>query len=688
MAFEGQIIHDRYRLVSVIGQGGMSVVWIAQDTNLGSFWAIKVVKNDSSVQFDAFLREVDLLSTLNHPDIPRIVDRIELGDEYFVVMDFVSGTTLGKVLHKYGPQEEQQVIDWGILLCDILRYLHTAQEAPIIYRDMKPENVILTPSGRVNLIDFGIALPCPRGQRVQGEALGTKGYAAPEQYKGASGLLDERSDVYSLGATLFCLATGTPPGKPPGGVPALRSVNPDLSDAFEYCLAKATADDPDSRYESAEAFRKDLANIETLSRVYRKKMKRHMALFLSSFVLSIACAATGLVGYFRVQNDLADVFQSSFQSATAYEREGDSQGAAVQYARAIAAKPADRETHVRLFRNLLPADGEENARAKTMEAIDEMRKSYLENTRSPLCQDPALLYMTAKRCIEVQDAVYAGYAKEYITVIQESEDYAAGAFDSRELQSLAVIAAHQAQESDDTDYTQFAASLAELEEYTDTASLSPDERLANYYTLIQMYSTYPANLDGAFEKAYEIGGKARSLLESNAADENMSFNNIIPMYELLASGQYNSAAYYTADAEKEKAYQNSLEWFRSLDALGVGLPENLQLKKANAHLGIFELYNTPGGGGEKNQTHLASATRLYEEMTAKNSLSFLPNVYLTKARLYAELLKPQEERSMAGVLESYARTASLASGNTELGSTELMQYSALQRQLQSAGLEV
>ncbi len=688
MAFEGQVIHDRYRLVSVIGQGGMSVVWIAQDTNLGSFWAIKVVKNDSSVQFDAFLREVDLLSTLNHPDIPRIVDRIELGDEYFVVMDFVSGTTLGKVLHKYGPQEEKQVIEWGVLLCDILSYLHSAQDDPIIYRDMKPENVILTPSGRVNLIDFGIALPCRRGQRVQGEALGTKGYAAPEQYKGASGLLNEHSDVYSLGATLFCLATGTTPGKPPNGVPALRSVNPDLSDAFEYCLAKATADDPESRYESAEAFRKDLANIETLSRVYRKKMKRRMALFLSSFLLSFVFAATGVVGYFRVQNDLADIFQSSFQNATAYEREGDSQNAAVQYARAIAAKPADRETHERLFRTLLPEDGDENARAKTMEAIDEMRKSYLENPRSPLFQDPALLYTVAKRCLEVQDAVYAGYARDYLALIQQSEEYAQGAFDSRELQSLAVISAHLAQESANTDYTQFAASLAELEGYTDTATLSVDERLGNYYTLIQMYSTYPAGLEGAFEKAYEIGVKARDLLESNASDETMQFNNIIPMYELLATGQYNSAAYYTADAEKEKAYQNSLEWFSNLDALNVQLPENLQLKKANAHLNIFELYNTPSGAGGGAAGHLGTATALYEEMVAQNSLSFLPNVYLTKALLYAELQKPQEERSMAGVLESYGRTSQLASGNSNLGSMELMQYSALKRQLQNAGLEV
>lgn len=687
MAEIGQIIHDRYKLIAEIGRGGMSVVYLAKDINLDSYWAIKKVKNTSSVEFEAFLKEVELLASLNHPDIPRIVDRIRLGDDYYVVMDFVDGTSLAKILNVKGAQDEKQVIEWGIMLCDILDYLHNVRKDPIVYRDMKPDNIMLTPSGRLKLIDFGIAKECRRGERVRGETLGTRGFAAPEQYKGGSNKLDERTDIYCLGATMFFLATGVMPGKPPHGVPALRSVNPELPDAFEYCIAKATADDPENRYASAAEFKRDLENIEKLSIAYNAKMKKRFLLFAASLALSVVFAFVGLVGHIRVQNELRDRFQTSFQAATAYERGGNYAQAADSYTDAISANPSDRETHIRLFNALLPKDGGETARAQTMDAVDEMRKSYLDNERSPMYQNPSLMYIAARRCIEVQDPIYAGYAVEYIQLIKESKEYETNQIDQVEIQSLEVIASYLANESANIDYAAFADSLIALEAYTDDANISSDARLTNYYTLIQMYSTYPDYLDDAYAKAYEIGIKARDILESSGANEEMTFNNIIPMYELLAAGQYNSVSFYNSDPDKLNAYNNSLEWFGYLDDLGVELSENLALKKANTHLGIFELGNTPTGGNA-DVSHLNMAIELYKEIIEENPESFLAHAYLTKSLLYRELQKPQESRNMSAVLESYRRTAEIAQNNKNLDSTALIQFSALKRLLENAGLEV
>ena len=175
----GTVLRDRYELITELGKGGMSTVYLAKDRNLDSYWAVKQVKNSSSVDIDAFKKEVELLSSLSHSDIPRIVDRIEVNDDFFVVMDFVDGTSLGKKVLTEGPLPEDHVVEWEKMLCDVLDYLHHAKANPIIYRDMKPDNVMLTQSGRIKLIDFGIARECRHGEKQTGASIGTRGYAAP-----------------------------------------------------------------------------------------------------------------------------------------------------------------------------------------------------------------------------------------------------------------------------------------------------------------------------------------------------------------------------------------------------------------------------------------------------------------------------------------------------------------------------
>lgn len=695
MNTEGRILRERYELIAEIGRGGFSTVWLARDINLGAYWAVKQVKNTSNVEFNSFLKEVELLSSLNHPNIPRIVDRIEEGDDYFVVMDFIDGTALSKIVNLEGPQNEKKVISWAILICDTMAYLHSnapeAGKRPIVYRDLKPDNIMLCPSGAVKIIDFGTATAYVPGQRLSGESLGTRGYAAPEQYRAAGNALGEYSDIYSLGATMYFLSTGFVPGVPPNGVPSVRSKNPDLSDAFEFCVAKCTADDPANRYQSFAELKAALESIEKLSESYRKKQKMRLVAFYSSLVLSIVFAAVGWAGYRWLQADLGQQFREAYQTAATYDRQQDYLNAARYYATAIAAKPDDRDTHILLFNALLPHGGGEGARAATMSAIDEMRKSYLDNRSSPMHNDPLLCYMVVRRCIEVEDTDYAELALHYISVIRDSSEYADGAVDVRSVHAFEVIASFQTQNTEDIDFDQFNQTLEALQEYADTGNLSADEKLHNYYLLIRMLSTYPRDLPDSYQRAQELGIKARDLLNANIGNENLAFNNIVPLYELMAVGQCNGASFYAGDAEREQAFRNSIEWFGYLENLHVEMTQMLELKRANAYKGVFDTYNTPARRERMSaevEEYLHHAITLYENIIQKDEEAFLAYVYLTHACYDREMLRPPEERDFTATMDLYTRAKRLISMDSSVPSTSVMQFGALTKLLQNAGLGV
>lgn len=685
------VLRDRYQFVAELGKGGMGAVYFAKDLNLDSYWAVKQVKNTSNIEFESFKKEVELLASLSHPDIPRIVDRIELNDDYFVVMDFIDGTSLARVLNMEGPQPAELVIEWGKMLCDVLEYLHAARENPIVYRDMKPDNVMLTPSGRVKLIDFGIAQEFKRGEKYVGESLGTKGYAAPEQYKGASNLLDERTDIYSLGATLFFLVTGVTPEKPPKGVPPLRQVLPNAPEGLEYVIAKATEDNPENRYQSAEEMRADLDNIEHLTTEYRSKMGKKLASFVLSLAFCIIFAVTGFVGQQITAADREDEYQTAFQIAMEHETKEEYSQAAEYYAQAIEAKPHEAETYMFYFNAMLPQGGGEAAVQQTRTAIDEMRRRYVENQQSPMYHNVHLMYQLARRCIEVEDPAYARYALQYIDLIYQSPEYQKQGLYAQELQSYEVIATYLAQDTSAGDFSALQSSLQSLEAFADKTSLSPDERLNNYYILIKVYSIYPNGLENAYERAYEIGSKAREVLLANRTDEDLAFNNMIPLYELVASGQYISANYYSQPEQKEEAYRRCLEWFGYLNEMSVPFSEALAMREANAHKAIFDLYNTPSRlekMTDEVRDHLYKAIDLYKRVIAANETAMLPRIYLVSAYLDAELIKDPSARNFSNVLQEYRALKTLWQAQKDASQTEVMQYNALLEKLRTAGLEV
>lgn len=291
----GTVIDGKYEILKEIGRGGMSVVYLAMDKRLNKQWAVKEIRKKGSGKNDeivvnSLLAEANLMKRLDHPSLPRIVDIIDNGITIYVVMDYIEGESLDKILNEYGAQSEEMVIGWAKQLCDALSYLHS-QKPPIIYRDMKPANVMLKPEGNIKIIDFGIAREYKEQNLADTTVLGTKGYAPPEQY---SGQTDSRSDIFALGMTMHHLLTGIDPrnGEPYAPV---RQWNPELSEGIEIIIDKCVEPAAENRYQSCADLLYDLEHPELITRGFKKKQKRKLISFIAAIGLSAVMAISGVV---------------------------------------------------------------------------------------------------------------------------------------------------------------------------------------------------------------------------------------------------------------------------------------------------------------------------------------------------------------------------------------------------------
>lgn len=294
MAEIGSVIDGKYEILRKIGQGGMSVVYLAMDTHLNKQWAVKEIRKkgngkDDVVIVNSLLAEANMMKKLDHPSLPRIVDIIDNGETIFVVMDYIEGESLDKILLEYGAQPEELVIAWAKQLCDVLSYLHS-QKPPIIYRDMKPANIMLKPEGNIKIIDFGIAREYKEQSLADTTVLGTKGYAPPEQY---SGQTDARSDIFALGMTMHHLLTGIDPRGGEKYVP-VRMWNPELSEGIEIIIDKCVQPAAENRYQNCSDLLYDLEHPDLITKDYKRSQKRKLRAFVISGVLAVALAASGI----------------------------------------------------------------------------------------------------------------------------------------------------------------------------------------------------------------------------------------------------------------------------------------------------------------------------------------------------------------------------------------------------------
>jgi serine/threonine protein kinase len=303
-----KLLKQQYRILHVIGKGGMGTVYVGEDVRLGN--RLVAIKEMSQVGLSPaekmeaannFKHEAHLLAELQHPNLPSIYDHFEENQRWYLVMSFVKGQTLAHYLEAQGgklPPEE--VLEIGMVLCNVLNYLHM-HRPPIIFRDLKPSNIMRTPEGHIYLIDFGLARFFKPGQTKDTTNYGSFGYAAPEQYGKAQTTV--RSDIYSFGATLYELLSGYELANTPFYLPPLRTLVPTIPPQLATLTTRMLDLDEQKRPQSVESVKLELQlianNLHSNSRRFDPVKKQNRLLVIISVLglLIVIGAALAVVGF-------------------------------------------------------------------------------------------------------------------------------------------------------------------------------------------------------------------------------------------------------------------------------------------------------------------------------------------------------------------------------------------------------
>ena len=357
----GSIVANKYQIIRQIGKGGMSRVFLAVDLHLNKQWAIKEIrktantKNNQIIE-NSLVAEANLMKDLDYPALPRIVDIIDDGQTLCVVMDYVEGESLDKILKEYGKQSEEDVINWAIQLCGTLDYLHSHN---IIYRDMKPANIMVNSEGNVKVIDFGIAREYKEGGTSDTVIMGTPGYAPPEQYD-RNQQTDARSDIFALGMTMHHLVTGIDPRSPDYRYQPVRKIDPTLSEGIEAIIDKCVKSHPEDRYQNCVEMIYDLQHPDLITKAFRDRLKKRLRLFTVLAVMS----AVFLLGAGATRIGSAQALKSSYMELIGTDTSTEHSQKVANYVSAINLVGSDPRAYILLLQayrdNGLFGDNESN----------------------------------------------------------------------------------------------------------------------------------------------------------------------------------------------------------------------------------------------------------------------------------------------------------------------------------------
>lgn len=452
-----EIIKQRYKIVKQIGKGGMSEVFLCEDVLLKTYWAGKRIwKGDgehSLLSYQSLKKETQMLVHLKHKSIPAIIDCMDNDNTYIVIMDFIDG----KSLHQVVLQEhvgEVELMKWAIAILEILQYLHHEIQPPIVFRDLKPENLIVKDDGELMLIDFGIALYLNDASINNTPCLGTRGYASKEQ--STPGYIDCRSDIYSFGATLFFLCTKTKycnQGFPHG--------------RFYNILKKCLQEEVELRYQDVNEVLYDV------QRCFKKKhyLRKPCFFAISCFLLS---------GYaqFQYQDSLEKQYNAYIESQ--------------QYEQAISLNPSKQDAYMYYYA--------EYKKESIPNAIQKMENISFQNIH-PLKRDE-LLYEMAFDCFTLDQSDYYRQAATYLRQIKKKDV-------TMYIRLCDMLSSHE--ELTFGKFEEFTSLLKELEAFADQGEYLK-QQLQIYDILIRLYTMQQELLGrSAYESVLRIAKKGVAL---------------------------------------------------------------------------------------------------------------------------------------------------------------------------------
>ena len=486
------IIENRYEVIKEIGRGGMSVVYLANDINLDKKVAIKDIKRESNLD-NEFLRErirgeISILKELRHQSLAYVQEVIYRGDDIYIVMDYVEGRSLKEELKSGRKFTADEVIELAKQIAEVLDYIHTLKN-PIVYKDMKPDNIMLMPNGRIKLIDFGISIE----NTVNGEEkknFGTKIFMSPEQAEGKN--VDSRSDIYSLGVTLHNILLGRIYKKNNKLVP-IREIDKSLPEGLQTIINKCTEYDRENRYSSCKNLKYQLENIEKLESDYKWKVIKEMKRFLmsaSAFILFIVVAIVGHVGN---KGDIFDEYKGLMNEADTYIINGEYTEAIKVLDKAILKVDGSNEEAYEKIINIYTDMG------NPQEGLNKVEGYIYDEFENVNKNDDVLL----KVAMTYMNMNNHDIALKYFQMINEKDIP-----DAKYYKTLTTSLS-----SMNIDYSKILSELVEFEKFTDKLP-NGEKKLTNYNSLANIYISNKGNLKDANDKVIEIIDKAYSNLKT------------------------------------------------------------------------------------------------------------------------------------------------------------------------------
>lgn len=625
MTENGTVLDGKYEILKEIGRGGMSVVYVAMDLRLNKQWAIKEIKDDGSKDTQTLLkgleREANILKKVDHPVLPRIVDIIQKESRVYVVMDYIEGKPLSEVLKEEGAQPQEQVIQWAKQLSSALDYLHS-MNPPIIYRDMKPSNIMLKPDGTVKLIDFGTAKEYKVENNADTTALGTRGYAAPEQFGDSQGKgiynTDARTDIYCLGATLYHIVTGMNPCEPPYEIKPIRQWNPALSSGLEKILIKCTQPNPNDRYQSCSELLYALDHYDELDEHFKKQSKKKFGLFVATIAMIFVFAGISVAGFSGKYNLNRQNYMGIINVGDDYKYAGDYEAAIREYQSAIQMNPKNEEAYIKILNIYVNNLNNPEVGLETIATYINSNKSLAKNNR--------LLYQMGLTYFDMQS--YDISLKYFRMIDAKSDEYGENASH--------YIAMAMVMSEPNPDYAELAEDMQKFE--ADNAGMANGEaKFMNYKILGMVYVRNIGNIERSDESAIRVLTAALNDLNQNGTAISNSSNYyyyynlyLIPAYQSMgdnvADGTYpeidmDAPYYYYAALD---CCDNVLSQINSQE--NPTIYENTMINKAELYIALEDeadalaayqqAENEMGGAGQ--QVYVSHLRYLYNKYKAEN----------------------------------------------------------------------